>query len=441
MMIRVFNRYALSCLAVAMLSSCGASQLPTGRSGAQPQTSQRVARINASKYQVLYSFGGSGDGANPEGALIDVGGTLYGTTYSGGSYSCYNGSSSGCGTVFSVTTSGIENVLHRFGSEKDGFRPLAGLIDVRGILYGTTTDGGTYYVCDIKGKGRGYTPCGTVFSITTSGAEKVLHSFGGKNDGLDPVAPLTEMKGTLYGTTAYGGNRHGSAGTVFSVTPSGTEKVLFTFMFAKAENGTVPSAGLLDVGGRLYGTTIYGGVRDEHSGCGCGTVFSVTPGGKEKVLFSFGKEREGVNPSAALIDDGGALYGTTESGGSYKYKCNHYGNCGTVFSVTPSGKEKVLYSFGNGAYGADPRAALIAVGGTLYGTTPTGGAYSRSANGCGTVFSITPSGTLRVLHNFCSSSDDGNSPGASLINVNGTLYGTTASGGTEGKGTVFALTP
>jgi uncharacterized repeat protein (TIGR03803 family) len=316
------------------------------------------------------------------------------------------------------------------------------LIYVGGILYGTTSDGGTHYVCDVKGKGRGYTPCGTVFGITTSGTERVVHSFGGRNDGLDQVAPLIEMQGVLYGTTAYGGDRRGSAGTVFSVTPSGREKVLFTFTFAKANNGSVPSAGLLNVGGRLYGTTIYGGARGEYYGCaGCGTVFRITPRGKERVLFSFGNGPEGANPGAALIDAGGTLYGTTESGGSYKSKCNHYGNCGTVFSVTPSGQEKVLYSFGNGAYGADPRAALIDVGGTLYGTTPTGGAHSKSENGCGTVFSITPRGTLRVLHDFCSSSDDGNSPQASLIDVNGTLYGTTASGGAHGNGTVFALTP
>ncbi len=426
-------RYAFSLgAAAALLSGCGASQLPTGAPGVAPQASLRVTRIDSTKYRVLYSFGGSSDGAHPQGGLIDVGGTLYGTTNGGGSSSCF-GSNDGCGTVFSVTTSGTEKVLHTFGVGKDGFNPLAGLINAGGILYGTTSDGGTYGVCDIVGKGGGYTPCGTVFSITTSGTEKVLHSFGGTHDGLDPVASLIEVHGKLYGTTAYGGHKV-CCGTVFSITPGGTEKVLYRF--SETKSGYVPSAALIEVGGALYGTTLDGGAHSHSKG----TVFTITPNGPERVLYSFGGTR-GAYPSSALADVGGTLYGTTESGGSYKSKCDHYGNCGTIFSVTPSGKEKVLYSFRNGAHGANPDAGLIDVNGTLYGTTPTGGAYSKSLIGCGTVFSITPSGTLNVLHDFCSSSGDGESPQAGLIYVNGTLYGTTAKGGTHGAGTVFALTP
>jgi uncharacterized repeat protein (TIGR03803 family) len=99
---------------------------------------------------VLHSFGNGTDGSKPSAGLIDVQGTLYGTTRSGGgSPSC----TSGCGTVFSVTTGGTENVLHSFGDGTDGAQPFAGLVDVKGTLYGTTAQGGTY----------GY---GTVFALT-----------------------------------------------------------------------------------------------------------------------------------------------------------------------------------------------------------------------------------------------------------------------------------
>jgi uncharacterized repeat protein (TIGR03803 family) len=114
---------------------------------------------------------------------------------------------------------------------------------------------------------------------------------------------------------------------------------------------------------------------------------------------------------------------------------------GTVFSITISGAEKVLHSFGSGSDGKYPYASLIELKGKLYGATYEGGAYSAycSHNGCGTVFSITPGGTEKVLHNF--RGPDGAFPVASLVNVRGTLYGTTQAGGTYGRGTVFALTP
>lgn len=109
----------------------------------------------------------------------------------------------------------------------------------------------------------------------------------------------------------------------------------------------------------------------------------------------------------------------------------HYG---TVFSIARSGKEKVLHSFGSGSDGAYPTASLIEVGGTLYGTTFEGG-----TNEYGTIFSITKSGTETVLHSFAGGSD-GAYPSASLIDVGGTLYGTTENGGTHDDGTVFSIT-
>jgi uncharacterized repeat protein (TIGR03803 family) len=304
--------------------------------------------------------------------------------------------------------------FHRSGN--DGEIPYAGLIDVKGMLYGTTTSGGTY-------------GDGAVFSISTAGTEHVLHSFGGLPDGALPYAGLIDAKGTLYGTTFRGGTygKYGY-GTVFSISTAGTEHVLHNF--GSGSDGVSPYAGLIDVKGRLYGTTRYGGTYDPSYGRN-GTVFSISTAGREHVLHSFGGRPDGAYPDAGLIAAKGTFYGTTSTGGS---GCGSYG-CGTVFSINTTRKERVLHSFGGDSDGARPHASLIDVKGTLYGTTGDGGRY-----GLGTVFSISAAGSEHVLHSFGSGSD-GNRPYASLIDENGTLYGTTIAGGKHGSGTVFALKP
>jgi uncharacterized repeat protein (TIGR03803 family) len=419
-------------IAAALIAGCGALPLssskgqgdmpPTGEPGVMPQASALAARRISTNYKVVYSFGAYPDAEEPYANLTDVGGTLYGTTYGGGANSCatlhYNNL---CGTVFSVTTSGTEKVLYNFKAARDASLPITGLIHVRGTLYGTTTGGGLY-VCF-----GSYGGCGTVFSVTTSGTEKVLHSFGAAGDGELPAADLIDVKGTLYSTTNRGGAHN--VGTVFSITTSGAENVLHSF--GPGRLARYPGANLIDVGGTLYGTTGGGGAHKK------GTVFRITPGGKVRVLHSFGNGTDGQDPEAGLIDVKGTLYGTTRTGGAYT--CPYYGGCGTVFSITTSGTEKVLHNFGSGTDGSGPAASLIDVNGTLYGTTHLGGAGSRCSLGCGTVFSITTSGTEKVLHSF--DGTDGNGPEASLIDVKGTLYGTTENGGAQGWGTVFALTP
>ena len=153
-----------------------------------------------------------------------------------------------------------------------------------------------------------------------------------------------------------------------------TEKVLYSFCSQQGcADGQTPYASLINVKGTLYGTTLQGGANL------FGTLFSITPDGKEKVVYSFGKARDAETPGAAKsINVKGTLYGTTYYGGAY--------NDGTVFSFDlTTGTEHVLHSFGNGTDGIVPHVSLINVNGTLYGTTSLGG-----ANGGGTVFSITP---------------------------------------------------
>jgi uncharacterized repeat protein (TIGR03803 family) len=421
-----------------MLAGCGGSQPPIGAPGAMRQTSALVVRSGSTNYKIVYSFRGGSDGANPGAGLINVGGTLYGTTVRGGTDSCRDSEGSGCGTVYSVTRDGAENVLHDFSGGSDGRTPHAGLIDVGSTLYGTTDEGGDSACYPYR---SGYNAkCGTVFSITLSGTEKVLHSFAGDPDGAYPDAGLVDVNGTLYGTTYLGGSEECyhvtypfSCGTVFSITTAGNEKVLHSFG-GSADAAYEPSGPLLDVKGTLYGTTIYGG---EH---GYGTVFSITTGGALKTLHSFGAGSDGRIPYAGLIDVKGTLYGTTSGGGAYS--CSTGETCGTVFSITLGGREKVLYSFRDRADGARPITPLIELNGKLYGTTTFGRQKSCDYYDCGdgTVFSITLDGTEKVLHYF-GAKGDGAQPRAGLINVNGTLYGTTWYGGTANAGTVFALQP
>jgi len=406
-------RYGLSLSAVAaLLAGCGGSQSPLSLS--PPELAQQQTHPNT-PYNVLHTFERSPeDGTYPEADLIDVKGTLYGTTVTGGT----NG---GYGTVFSITPSGQETVLHSFGATGDGINPKGRLLYLKGTLYGTTSSGG-------KNDG------GTVFSLTLGGTEKVLHSFDydysfPQKGGAYPNAGLTNVNGTLYGTTASGGS-YGSGdelyGTVFSITTSGKFKLLYRFG-KQAYDGGFPQAPLLDVDGKLYGTTKSAGEY------GSGTVFSITTAGQEHTVYSFGASaNDGAEPMAGLINVAGKLYGTTMLGGSGP----GYDGDGTVFAVTTDGVETMLFSF-NGSDGGQPVADLKNVKGVLYGTTTIGGVHNL-----GTVFRITRSGKQSVLHSFANGY--GQQPRAGLTPISGVLYGTTfgiTGEKSKEKGNVFSLMP
>jgi len=381
---------------------------------------------------VVYSFKGGDDGAKPGAGLINVGGTLYGTTLSGGGLEKCSVSAprDGCGTVFSVTPTGAETIVYSFIGGKHragaGGAMPSGLIEVGGVLYGTTSSFGGSANCSGG--------CGTVFSVTPAGAETVVYSFTGEPDGAFPEAGLKDVKGNLYGTTFRGGGA-GNFGTVFSVTPAGTESVVYSFK--GGSDGANPETGLINLGGTMYGTTEYGG-GSANCANGCGSVFAVTRAGAETLVYSFKGEPDGAHAAASLINVKGTLYGTTYEGGGV-------GNYGTVFSVTPAGAEKVLYSFKGGTDGASPEARLIDLGDALYGTTAEGGGAGCSGIGCGTVFKVTKAGAETVLYSF-KGGNDGSTPFGGLIKVGGALYGVTIRGGRSdcddaGCGTVFTVTP
>jgi uncharacterized repeat protein (TIGR03803 family) len=362
---------------------------------------------------VVYSFKGGTDGEYPNAGLTYVNGAFYGTTQQGGGSNSNCPGIDSCGVVFEVS-SGTETVVHRFAGGSDGANPISGLLLARGNLFGATELGGTGsgYQCE---QPQG---CGTVYEIPAFGNEKVLYSFTDKPDAAFPYSGnLTNVHGTLYGTTSEGGayNR----GTVFKITTSGTESVVYSF--GNGTDGTFPEGGLTDVGGVLYGMTHEGGAYSS------GTVFKMTTAGSETILYSFGGVNgDGFYPNGNLTKVGNAFYGTTLEGGT--------DDGGTVFKVTLAGAETVLYSFTNESDGSGPSAGLTKVGNELYGTTSAGGATRN-----GTVFLVTTrGGSLITLYSFAGGTD-GSQPVAPLTYVDGTLYGTTAAGGTDGYGTVFEI--
>jgi uncharacterized repeat protein (TIGR03803 family) len=374
-----------------------------------------------SSYQILYNFQGLGstDGVSPMGRLIEANGNLYGTTEAGTTVQ-NPGCVGGCGIVYDVNiASGQETVLYNF-LKGGGTNPQAGLTLVNGSWWGTTVYGG------------GSAAAGAVFNLNGSGGQGLEYNFAGMPDGSEPYAELLyDGNGTLYGTTTSGGTHN--YGTVFKISTSGQETVLYSFG-TNAQDAAFPYGGLVfDNKGDLYGTTIEGGA---HSG---GAIFKITPRGKESVIYSFACGTDACSPYDTLAYDGKShFYGVSYSGGTNDY--------GTLFKVSRSGKESVIYRFQGGSDGANPYGSVAYDGhGHVYGTTRNGGGQGFQ-NNAGTIFEVTVgSGKETVLHYFTGDPQnqdyDGESPvGGMLYDGQGHIFGTTVAGGIAGNGTVFEVT-
>jgi uncharacterized repeat protein (TIGR03803 family) len=391
---------------VAIATTGCTHSLPAAPSSAGDSFVRRVSveRRPADGYDSLYKFQNAPDGAYPNAALTLVSGELYGTTAGGGD--------GFAGTVFTTDPSGSERVIHSFGTGSDGDDPNAPLVAEDGDLYGTTTGGGS----------RG---AGTVFAANAYGQEHVVYSFTGEPDGNGPYAPLLSYKHLFYGTTYAGGTS--DRGAVFAVDEQGRERVVHSF--GGPNDGENPYAGVIAPTGIFYGTTYYGGAY------GKGTVFSLTASGHERVVYSFGSSAsDGANPRGGLTFLGGMLYGTTCFGGIK--------SAGTVFKMTLSGEETRLHDFKGEPDGANPFDTLLPIKGVLYGTTYSGGLEGAcSSSGCGTIFEITPSGKELTLYRFLGERDgDGSAPWGGVVQLGNYLYGTASLGG-NGIGTIFRIAP
>jgi uncharacterized repeat protein (TIGR03803 family) len=317
-----------------------------------------------------------------------------------------------------TTAQDAVTVLHAFAGGTEGHSSSSLIQATDGDFYGTNDNGGT----------SGY---GTVFKVTPAGTVTVLHTFAGGSDGAYPAAALIQATdGSFYGTTV--GDFASNFGTVFRMTPGGTVTVLHAF--AGGADGSYPEAALIQAtDGNFYGTT-FGGTSDH------GTVFKMTPTGAVTVLHAFAGGLDGATPGVLIQASDGNFYGTTDFGGGFFHCVNgphSVVDCGTVFKMTPAGSITVLHAFTGGTDGGRPRGIMQTTDGNFYGTTSVGGASYYG----GTVFKITPAGTVTVLHAFAGGLDGASPESAPIQATNGNFYGTTAVGGTSDYGTVFTMTP
>ncbi len=399
----------------------------------------------AGAYDVLHAFCSKGncvDGSVPSGGLAaDQQGNLYGVTQDGGK--------NNAGALYELVAAGAGKwqyqVVYSFCACDNAFQPVGNLVlDTAGNIYGVTAAG---------------RPGGVVYELPAAGRSHklvVLYAFCSEADCTDGEAPLAGLayagqasgalydgSNPLYGVTSQGGaNGLGVAYALQSQSGSWTESKLYDFCAAggtTCTDGEEPEAQLLVQGSdTLYGTA-FGGTTEN-----AGVVFKLAPHGgrwKESVVHTFCAKAncaDGLQPRGSLsFDSSGNLLGVTYQGGS---PCQSV--CGTVFRLSPKGKETVLHVFcqeTNCADGEEPEGGLLTdASGNLFGTTVEGG-----ENRAGTVFEL--NNTFQIVHDFCDAANcsDGDFPEAPLYaDTAGTLYGTTPSNGGAGVGgVVFSLTP
>jgi uncharacterized repeat protein (TIGR03803 family) len=384
--------------------------------------------------------------------IPDPSGTFYGVTGGGNVNLC---ETMGCGTIFELAPSGgglwTQTTLHTF-TGADGAFPAAGIIlDSRGNIYGTTSNGGASENC------LGY-GCGVVFELSrgSSGAwtESVLYSFSGGEDGSNPTTLALAPSGALVGTTVHGGNLSNCGGSgcgvLFELSrASGAtwqEKVLFAF--AGETSGQNPLGIAVDSSGAIFGTASGGIVQDACGGIYCGVVFEFTHGSSgwhESVVHTFrGPDGANVNPSLTF-DGAGSVYGTTQWGGQ---GCSNPG-CGVVFKLSPKNgawTEAILHSFGDQADGGFPTDGLVFDGkGNIYGGTSNGsditGCNPFVYGACGQIFKLSPDlGTWQISAEY--PVPGWYTPvGDLLVDASGTVYGAACDEYYFSGGNAFEIEP
>jgi len=375
----------------------------------------------AATFKTLYSFSGGADGDTPYGQLaMGKDGLLYGTTSFAGAR--------GGGTVFRLDpATGVLTTLYSFTGGADGFLPVAGVvIDAKGMVYGTTEEGGAFACPDRSGCGTAYKLDPSTHVLTT------LASFPGGASGSQPAGALLLYGGLLYGTTQLGGYSSGpndlGSGTLFRLDPK--TKALTTlheFSLPGVADGAQPESSLtVGPDGRLYGSASEGGPHN------AGTVYAIDPVSEAfSLLHGFDYHVDGYGPDCRVMFLKGQIIGTTRAGGPTQ------AGDGTVFSLDPnSGALTTLYAIAGTPDGLFPLGGVVhGPKGLVYGVAQQGG-----GSGAGTVFAVSPkTGKFTLKHDF--NGADGAEPSGELL-LDGTtiLYGVTQSGG-RGHGTVYEIIP
>jgi uncharacterized repeat protein (TIGR03803 family) len=358
---------------------------------------------SAQTYTELLSFDGN-TAAGPKTPMTQgIDGSLYGTTYYGGTGTCFDNQGIGCGIVFKITRDHEFKIVYNFQEKGGVYYPANNLVvGDEGNLYGTTLAG-----------------AGTIFKVTPGGTLTTLHSFG--PGGSNPQGGIVKgADGNFYGTTFYGGASSNfcpsGCGTVFKMTPAGSLTTIYSFCPQNyCPDGENPQ-GILAQGidGSFYGTTIYGGLYK------LGTFFKITPKGTFTLLYAF--SGFDLFPGGVLLASDGNFYGTSQT---------------SVFRLTPEGAFTILSGTGNGN---NPNLLTEGTDGNLYGTLQFGGD--------GSAFQMPLDGRLSTLYNFAGYPNDGSFPIGSLLQAtDGKFYGVTYTGGDApcnygsfpGCGTIFSL--
>lgn len=358
--------------------------------------------LPGTRLATLHGFTGGQDGRVPNGLLAALDGTIYGTTQWGGAYRA--------GTVFTLSPQGEFTTLASF-DVTNGESPRCRLsTGSDGQFYGTTYLGGSNY-------------SGAIFRMATNGDLSLVYSFTGGEDGANPQnGLLLAGDGNFYGVSGPQGGAYQN-GSIYRLGLDGAFTNLYSF--AGTNDGSVPAGELaLGADGDIYGVTTADGPS------GHGTIFKLSLAGDLSTLHSFTGDTDGSQPTGGLAQgDDGSFYGTTAQSRLMGYQFY-----GVIFKVTTNGQFSTMYIL-NYTDGFFPAAGLLqARDGNFYGTTSAGG-----ATGHGTLFRITPTGALTTLVSF-DGFNDGARPASALVQgPDGSLYGTTTTGGPGGQGTVFRL--
>jgi len=354
----------------------------------------------------LASFNVNNGSQSWSGLIQAADGNFYGTANAGGLYSA--------GTVFRMTPDGALSTVFSFNNSPNG-QPNGPLIE---------GNGGEFY----GAQSLPSSPQGSIYKISSDGIIAMLGSFNGTN-GQGPGGSLwRDADGNIYGTTGKGGDSYTGAqsgyGTAFKM---GTNGDITTLMSFGVTNGAIPTGLVRGMDGNFYGNTFAGGDQTSY-----GTVFKMDTNGNLATLVSFNRTNGAAPETAPTIGADGSVYGTADGGMAAGESSL---GLGTIFKIDTNGAFSTLAVF-RGTNGMSPHLSSLALGwdGNLYGTTTGGG-----ASNLGTIFQITPSGALSLLHSF-TGGNGGKGPIGKLVQgSDGNFYGTTRRGGSSDLGIVFRI--